>query len=115
MQTDLLDQLLDEIEERKRSITHVRGPKEGAVVSELDDIARIRGRPLVYPFVGSGIGNGALVELADGSVKWDFITGIGTNFFGTAIGGSSRWRSPPLCRTSRSRDIFSPTANTRNF
>jgi 4-aminobutyrate aminotransferase-like enzyme len=41
-----------------------------------------RGRNLLYPFIGSGVGNGALVELADGSVKWDMICGIGVNFFG---------------------------------
>ncbi len=41
-----------------------------------------RGRGLLYPFIGSGVGNGALVELADGSVKWDLICGIGVHFFG---------------------------------
>src|SRR5579859_3355188 len=46
-------------------------------------IAARRGRPLFYDgIVGSGLGKGALVELADGSVKYDFITAIGTNFFG---------------------------------
>jgi 4-aminobutyrate aminotransferase-like enzyme len=44
--------------------------------------AEVRGRGLLYPYVSSGIGNGALVELADGSVKWDMICGIGMNFFG---------------------------------
>jgi 4-aminobutyrate aminotransferase-like enzyme len=44
--------------------------------------ADVRGRPLLYPYVGSGAGNGALVELADGSVKWDMICGIGVHFFG---------------------------------
>ncbi len=42
-----------------------------------------RGRPLFYDgIVGSGLGRGALVEMVDGSVKYDFITAIGTNFFG---------------------------------
>lgn len=44
--------------------------------------ADVRGRALLYPYVGSGVGNGALVELADGSVKWDMICGIGVHFFG---------------------------------
>ena len=44
--------------------------------------ADVRGRGLLYPYLGSGIGRGSLVELADGSVKWDMITGIGVNFFG---------------------------------
>jgi len=42
----------------------------------------VRGRGLLYPYLGTGVGRGALVELADGSVKWDMITGIGVNFFG---------------------------------
>lgn len=42
----------------------------------------VRGRALLFPYLGSGLGNGALVELADGSVKWDMICGIGVHFFG---------------------------------
>ena len=34
------------------------------------------------PYLGSGLGNGALVELADGSVKYDLIAGIGVHFLG---------------------------------
>ena len=48
----------------------------------MDRAAAARGRPLLYPFIGSGVGNGPLVELADGSVKWDMICGIGVHFFG---------------------------------
>ncbi len=44
--------------------------------------AAVRGRPLLYPFIGSGAGNRALVELADASVKWDMVCGIGVHFFG---------------------------------
>jgi 4-aminobutyrate aminotransferase-like enzyme len=48
----------------------------------INSIGRYRGRDLVYPYLASGIGKGALVELADGSVKYDFITGIGVHFLG---------------------------------
>ncbi len=41
-----------------------------------------KGRGPIYPYVGSGIGNGPLVELVDGSVKWDMINGIGVHMFG---------------------------------
>ncbi len=41
-----------------------------------------RGGNLFYNYLGSGMGHGALVELADGSVKYDFITGIGVHYFG---------------------------------
>lgn len=48
----------------------------------LQDFARVRGNKLFYPFIGSGIGKGALVELLDGSIKYDFITGIGVHCMG---------------------------------
>ena len=48
----------------------------------LADIAKFRGSKLWFPYLGSGFGNGPLVELADGSVKYDFICGIGPHFFG---------------------------------
>jgi len=41
-----------------------------------------RGGGLFFPYLGSGLGQGALVELADGSVKYDMITGIGVHPFG---------------------------------
>lgn len=42
----------------------------------------LRGFPLFYPYIGSGVGNGPLVELLDGSVKYDMISGIGACYFG---------------------------------
>ena len=50
----------------------------------LQDFTRHRGRDLYFPFVSSGLGSGPFVELQDGSVKYDMITGIGINFFGHA-------------------------------
>ena len=41
--------------------------------SMVDEFSSLRGGKLFFPYLGSGIGNGALVELADGSVKYDFI------------------------------------------
>lgn len=48
----------------------------------LKKMADYRGGALFYNYLGSGIGNGPLVELADGSVKYDFITGIGVHYMG---------------------------------
>ena len=48
----------------------------------MDRSAAVRGKPALYPYLGSGIGNGPLVELLDGSVKWDMISGIGVHMFG---------------------------------
>lgn len=48
----------------------------------LKKMADYRGGALFYNYLGSGIGNGPFVELADGSVKYDFITGIGVHYMG---------------------------------
>ncbi len=48
----------------------------------LQSFQKNRGRDLYFPFLSSGLGRGCLVELEDGSVKYDLITGIGINFFG---------------------------------
>ncbi|MFN7825995.1 MAG: aminotransferase class III-fold pyridoxal phosphate-dependent enzyme [Pseudobdellovibrionaceae bacterium] len=50
--------------------------------SEIDRAGKVRGRPLAYPYVGSGGGRGAYVELEDGSVKLDLINGIGIHLMG---------------------------------
>ena len=46
------------------------------------EVGALRGRDLFYKMLGSGAGNGPFIELGDGSVKYDLITGIGVNFFG---------------------------------
>ncbi len=55
----------------------------------LDRFAEVRGGNLFYPYLGSGFGHGALVELADGSVKLDMICGIGVHYFGHGAPGLS--------------------------
>jgi len=47
-------------------------------------LERLRGRPLMFPMLGSGTGRGCRVRLADGSEKLDFIGGIGVYAFGHA-------------------------------
>jgi 4-aminobutyrate aminotransferase-like enzyme len=80
-----IETIVEQLKAHSAEITDVRGPIEalGATYqAHLDMAAAVRGRPLLYPYIGSGLGNGALVELADGSVKWDMICGIGVHFFG---------------------------------
>lgn len=45
----------------------------------LDRLAATRGGPPIWPYLSAGIGSGPFVELADGSVKLDFICGIGVH------------------------------------
>lgn len=80
-----IDAAVAEVRRHSATITDVRPPREDLKVSYdalLKEAADLRGRALLYPYLGSGVGNGALVELLDGSVKWDMITGIGVHFFG---------------------------------
>lgn len=73
------------IEEHRRRLTGIRPPREELRQSSEETLARFaeaRGGSLFYPYLGSGLGNGALVELADGSVKYDMISGIGVHVFG---------------------------------
>lgn len=48
----------------------------------METAGQFRGRPLAYPFVGTGAGRGPFVELEDGAVKLDLINGIGIHLFG---------------------------------
>lgn len=77
--------ILEAIEERSSSITSVRPPNpamQADYETLLQNFGTIRGNNLFFPYLSSGIGNGPFVELGDGSVKLDFITGIGVHGFG---------------------------------
>jgi 4-aminobutyrate aminotransferase-like enzyme len=78
-------QIVSELHAKSAQLTDAR-PARADLKQSYDDLmaraAAVRGRNLLYPYIGSGLGNGALVELADGSVKWDMICGIGVHFFG---------------------------------
>lgn len=56
--------------------------KVAASQSAIEEIARLRDRPLIYPMLPSGKGSGPFCEMIDGSVKLDLITGIGVFLFG---------------------------------
>ena len=46
------------------------------------EVEQLRGKPLFYPYLGSGRGRGVYVELLDGSVKMDLIGGAGVHILG---------------------------------
>ncbi|MBL9031212.1 MAG: aminotransferase class III-fold pyridoxal phosphate-dependent enzyme [Phycisphaerae bacterium] len=80
-----IDAIVAQVKAASARITGPRGPLPGLTESYDALMARAaesRGRALMYPYLGSGVGRGALVELADGSVKWDMLCGIGVHFFG---------------------------------
>ncbi len=77
--------VLEALAEHQCKLTGVRPPAADRAEEyhrTLERFAALRGGKLYYPYLGSGLGNGALVELADGSVKYDMITGIGVHGFG---------------------------------
>lgn len=80
-----IDRLVAELETVQAGLTGARPPRGELVESyedALDRYGELRGRGLLFPYLGSGVGRGPLVELADGSVKWDLINGIGVHMFG---------------------------------
>lgn len=81
----MISDLVSAVEAEETSLSAVSSPK--AEVMEhgkrtFDEIAKYRGRPLNYQFIGTGAGHGAYVEVEDGSVKMDLINGIGVHIFG---------------------------------
>jgi acetylornithine aminotransferase len=80
-----IEAIVQQVRAARNTITGAKQPNP-ALKQSYDELmiraANVRGKPLLYPFLGSGLGNGPLVELADGSVKWDMTTGIGVHFFG---------------------------------
>lgn len=80
-----IDSLVEQVMAYNRSITEIRAASPElaeSFKSMIDRCIAVKGNTLVYPSLGSGAGNGALVEMADGSVKWDMLTGIGVHFLG---------------------------------
>jgi 4-aminobutyrate aminotransferase-like enzyme len=56
--------------------------RKAAFDAAMKRTADVRGRGPIMPYLGTGHGNGPLVELLDGSVKWDMLNGIGVHMFG---------------------------------
>jgi len=80
-----VETVLEGLRQAKATITDARPPKDElkAELERYDALANeSRGKGLFVPYVGSGVGNGPLVELLDGSVKFDMVCGIGPHFFG---------------------------------
>lgn len=77
--------LLQAVQEHRAGLTGIR-PVDPALKAGYEETLKSfgasRGGALYFPYLGSGVGHGALVELADGSVKLDIISGIGVHYFG---------------------------------
>lgn len=74
--------LREAVAEHGSTLNQVNAPEESFAEeyqAMLNRFAAVRGGPTFWPYLSSGIGNGPYIELADGSVKLDFIGGIGVH------------------------------------
>ncbi|WP_374021211.1 hypothetical protein [Bdellovibrio bacteriovorus] len=83
----MVQDLVNEVTKLNSQLSGIRSPMEefkGAGKQKIDLAGQFRGRPLHYPYMGTGAGRGPYVELEDGSVKLDLINGIGIHLMGHA-------------------------------
>ncbi len=81
----LMNDIISEVTRLEKPIDGVRGPDPKLVdgaKKAFDEAGKYRGRPLFYPYLGTGAGHGPYVEIEDGSIKLDLINGIGIHIFG---------------------------------
>lgn len=77
--------LLNTLKEHQAELTGIQPPQPELKTSYEETLKKfgdVRSGGLFYPYLSSGLGRGALVELDDGSVKYDFIGGIGVHLLG---------------------------------
>lgn len=83
----LIQELVGEVTKLNSQLSGIRAPQEDckeAAKQKIEAIGLNRGRPLHYPYMGTGAGRGPYVELEDGSIKLDLINGIGIHLMGHA-------------------------------
>ena len=81
----LIDEIVYQIQKQSGHITQIKASdpeKKESYNNFMGKIAELRGRPLFYPYLSSGLGKGPLIQLCDGSIKLDFICGIGPHILG---------------------------------
>ena len=77
--------LASALRDHQRKLTGIQASDPARAVDYANiiaDFSHARAGGLYFPYLGSGVGHGALVELADGSIKYDFISGIGVHYLG---------------------------------
>jgi acetylornithine/N-succinyldiaminopimelate aminotransferase len=79
---DAIDIILQRMGHYQSQISQVLNPKNECSESfaKLINIVDTFRGPLYFPYLSSGIGSGPYVECSDGSVKLDFISGIGVHW-----------------------------------
>ena len=81
----LIQELWDIYESGLPETWKIRPPSSSKEYAfSLQKLEALRGRALLYPYLGSGRGKGLYVELLDGSVKMDLLSGVGVQILGHA-------------------------------
>jgi len=83
----MIQDLVNEVTKINSQVSGIRAPLDEFKDSgkqKFDTAGQFRGRPLHYPYMGTGSGRGPYVELEDGSIKLDLINGIGIHLMGHA-------------------------------
>ena len=76
---NLIKQLVDEV---SAAGAHIKGIRESQAdraeqaKKSFDDVAKYRGRPLFFPFLGTGAGHGVYVEIEDGLPSFHKLTAM---------------------------------------
>lgn len=65
-------------------VTPAQTALEEDYLHSIQELGKLRGRALLYPYLGAGRGKGVYVALLDGSVKMDLLGGIGVQILGHA-------------------------------
>ena len=82
---NMIHNLVGEVTKLNSKVNSVQAPHPEHLENgkaAVEKAGKVRGRPLHYPYVGTGSGHGVYVELEDGSVKMDLINGIGIHLMG---------------------------------
>lgn len=80
-----IEQLVENALAAGKKITGIRpsNPElEAKMQEKVKRMGELRGRPLFYNYMSSGVGRGPYVQLEDGSVKMDLINSIGVHVLG---------------------------------
>jgi len=78
----LVEAAVKDAQQKIEGIRPPRAEQKELYEKLLEDFGKIRGGALFYPYIGSGFGKGPFVELLDGSIKYDCISGIGVHCLG---------------------------------
>ena len=86
-----MDNLIKElVQQYKKSLPKtwkIKAPQkslQGNYNLAIQQLESLRGRSLLYPYLGSGKGQGVYVQLLDGSIKMDLLGGVGVQILGHA-------------------------------